>query len=117
MNAPFLEQTRVSAAAKGDEAGEERATLSALAGSVAGQKWVAAPKKRYDFEEVRFLAAGFGFIVHIRSRGEETGAKKRKPAHNDFVIIFPTLTGKNYAAKYCDDLAAASWIVVQTATS
>jgi putative transposase len=35
--------------------------------------------KGYDFEEVRALTAGLGFIAHIRSRGEETEAKARQP--------------------------------------
>jgi transposase len=35
--------------------------------------------KGYDFEEVRALAEAFGFIAHIRSRGEEAEAKKKKP--------------------------------------
>jgi transposase len=35
--------------------------------------------KGYDFEEVRWLAAAFGFTAHIRSRGEEAKAKARKP--------------------------------------
>jgi putative transposase len=35
--------------------------------------------KGYDFEEVRALAAAFGFVAHIRSRGEETEAKARQP--------------------------------------
>jgi putative transposase len=35
--------------------------------------------KGYDFEEVRRLAAAFGFVAHIRSRGEEPEAKARQP--------------------------------------
>ena len=35
--------------------------------------------KGYDFEEVRVLAAAFGFVAHIRSRGEETEVKARQP--------------------------------------
>ena len=35
--------------------------------------------KGYDFEEVRALAAAFGFTAHIRSRGEEAQAKEKKP--------------------------------------
>ena len=35
--------------------------------------------KGYDFEEVRALAPAFGFVAHIRSRGEETQAKARQP--------------------------------------
>lgn len=32
--------------------------------------------KGYDYDEVRDLAVEFGFTAHIRSRGEETVAKK-----------------------------------------
>ena len=32
--------------------------------------------KGYDFEEVRWLAEAFGFVAHIRSRGEEVTEKK-----------------------------------------
>jgi transposase len=32
--------------------------------------------KGYDYEEVRQLAEGFGFVAHIRSRGEESAEKK-----------------------------------------
>jgi putative transposase len=35
--------------------------------------------KGYDFEEVRWLAAAFGFVAHIRSRGEEAQATEAKP--------------------------------------
>jgi putative transposase len=35
--------------------------------------------KGYDFEEVRAVAAACGFVAHIRSRGEETEAKARRP--------------------------------------
>ena len=35
--------------------------------------------KGYDFGEVRRLAEDFGFIAHIRSRGEETKEKKSHP--------------------------------------
>jgi putative transposase len=35
--------------------------------------------KGYDFEEVRWLAAAFGFVAHIRSRGEEAQAMETKP--------------------------------------
>lgn len=34
--------------------------------------------KGYDYEEVRFFAEAFGFVAHIRSRGEEAAAKKEK---------------------------------------
>jgi putative transposase len=33
----------------------------------------------YDYEEVRASAAALGFVAHIRSRGEETEAKARRP--------------------------------------
>jgi putative transposase len=32
-----------------------------------------------DFEEVRGRAAAFGFVAHIRSRGEEAHARETKP--------------------------------------
>ena len=32
-----------------------------------------------DFEEVRRLAEAFGFVAHIRSRGEEAATKKKAP--------------------------------------
>jgi hypothetical protein len=35
--------------------------------------------KGYDFEEVRRLAAAFGFVAHIRSRGEAAQATAAKP--------------------------------------
>jgi transposase len=35
--------------------------------------------KGYDFEEVRGLAAAFGFVAHIRSRGEDAPATEVKP--------------------------------------
>ena len=35
--------------------------------------------KGYDFEEVRRLAEAFGFVAHIRSRGEEAEAKAKEP--------------------------------------
>jgi transposase len=34
--------------------------------------------KGYDYDEVRDIAAEFGFTAHIRSRGEEAQALKRK---------------------------------------
>jgi putative transposase len=34
--------------------------------------------KGYDYEEVRELAAEFGYTTHIRSRGEEAQALKRR---------------------------------------
>lgn len=34
--------------------------------------------KGYDYEEVRGLAVAFGFTAHIRSRGEERKAIKRR---------------------------------------
>ena len=30
----------------------------------------------YDFEQVRWLAEAFGFVTHIRSRGQETTEKQ-----------------------------------------
>ena len=36
--------------------------------------------KGYDYEEVRRLAEAFGFVAHIRSRGEEAEAKEKNPA-------------------------------------
>jgi hypothetical protein len=35
--------------------------------------------KGYDFEEVRGQAAAFGFVAHIRSRGEEAPATGAQP--------------------------------------
>ena len=35
--------------------------------------------KGYDVEEVRWLAAAFGFVAHLRSRGEEAQATEAKP--------------------------------------
>ena len=34
--------------------------------------------KGYDFDEVREIAAEFGFTAHVRSRGEEAHALRRK---------------------------------------
>ena len=36
--------------------------------------------KGYDYEEVRRLAKAFGFVAHLRSRGEEAEAKAKNPA-------------------------------------
>lgn len=36
--------------------------------------------KGYDFEEVRRIAEAFGFVAHIRSRGQEAQAKQKHPA-------------------------------------
>ena len=33
----------------------------------------------YDYERVRLLAEAFGFVAHIRSRGEEAAAKQKQP--------------------------------------
>ena len=33
----------------------------------------------YDYERVRLLAEAFGFVAHIRSRGDEAAAKEREP--------------------------------------
>ena len=38
--------------------------------------------KGYAFEEVRAVAAACGFVAHIRSRGEETEAKARRPGQH-----------------------------------
>ena len=35
--------------------------------------------KGYDFEEVRWLAAAFGFVAHIRARGEAAPATEATP--------------------------------------
>ena len=35
--------------------------------------------KGYDYDEVRALLQAYGFVAHIRSRGEEAAAKKKKP--------------------------------------
>ena len=35
--------------------------------------------KGYDYEEVRALLQAYGFVAHIRSRGEEAAAKKKRP--------------------------------------
>ncbi len=35
--------------------------------------------KGYDFPEVREIVAGFGFTLHLRTRGEEIEAKAREP--------------------------------------
>jgi transposase len=37
--------------------------------------------KGYDFDEVRDILAEFGYIPHIRARGEETQAKKNIPGY------------------------------------
>jgi transposase len=37
--------------------------------------------KGYDFVEVRDILAEFGYIPHIRTRGEETAAKKNLPGY------------------------------------
>jgi transposase len=37
--------------------------------------------KGYDYAEVRDLLKGFGFTAHIRARGEEAQAIKRKAGH------------------------------------
>ena len=34
--------------------------------------------KGYDYDEVRVLAAQFGFTLHLRTRGEEVQAMKRR---------------------------------------
>lgn len=34
--------------------------------------------KGYDYDEVRAIAAAFGFTAHVRSRGEEAQALKRR---------------------------------------
>lgn len=33
----------------------------------------------YDYEQVRLLAQAFGFVAHVRSRGEEAAARERQP--------------------------------------
>ena len=33
--------------------------------------------KGYDYDEARWLAEAFGFVAHIRSRGEEAETKKQ----------------------------------------
>jgi transposase len=35
--------------------------------------------KGYDYEEARWFVAGYGFTGHIRSRGEEAKALKKRP--------------------------------------
>ena len=35
--------------------------------------------KGYDYEEVRAILQAYGFVAHIRSRGEEAAAKKKRP--------------------------------------
>ena len=35
--------------------------------------------KGYDYEEVRAILQAYGFVAHIRSRGEEAKAKKKRP--------------------------------------
>ena len=35
--------------------------------------------KGYDFDEVRAILQAYGFVAHIRSRGEEAAAKKKRP--------------------------------------
>ena len=35
--------------------------------------------KGYDYDEVRRLAEAFGFVAHLRSRGEEAATKKSAP--------------------------------------
>jgi transposase len=37
--------------------------------------------KGYDYEEVRVLAAAFGFTLHLRTRGEEARALTRRAGH------------------------------------
>ena len=37
--------------------------------------------KGYDYDEVRELAAAFGYTAHIRARGEETQAIKREAGY------------------------------------
>jgi transposase len=37
--------------------------------------------KGYDFDQVRDILAEFGYIPHIRARGEETAAKKNSPGY------------------------------------
>lgn len=37
--------------------------------------------KGYDYDEVRQLAAAFGYTAHIRARGEEAQAIKREAGH------------------------------------
>ena len=37
--------------------------------------------KGYDFDEVREILAEFGYIPHIRARGEETQAKQHVPGY------------------------------------
>ena len=34
--------------------------------------------KGYDYEEVRAILRAYGFVAHIRSRGEEAAAKKKR---------------------------------------
>lgn len=38
--------------------------------------------KGYDYAEIRTLAAHFGFTLHLRTRGEEVQALKRRPGVN-----------------------------------
>jgi putative transposase len=37
--------------------------------------------KGYDYDEVRELLLAWGYTAHIRTRGEETNAKKRVPGY------------------------------------
>ena len=47
--------------------------------------------KGYDYQEPRDLAAEFGFTLHLRTRGEETGAKRKARAKaRRWVVERPT---------------------------
>lgn len=35
--------------------------------------------KGYDYDEVRAILQAYGFVAHIRSRGEEASAKQKRP--------------------------------------
>jgi putative transposase len=37
--------------------------------------------KGYDYPQVRELAEGYGYTVHIRTRGEETAARREIPGY------------------------------------
>ena len=39
------------------------------------------PGQGVDYEEIRTLAAQFGFTLHLRTRGEEARAHKRRPGY------------------------------------
>lgn len=114
MDATFLEQSRESAAAKGDEAGEERGALPALAGGAAGWRRPSRRGARSHIVGASRRSVQYWCAAYARHRQKPPALALEEKPRLGRTPLFPVLNRERRLSEMAKDplalgYAATNW--------